>query len=493
MLMGSSDPEKAKKRMLRQIGKNLKKQRVKFYNSRNNTVLPRLARYFYEFYKVLGPAQNLIRRAETSGSLQLLIIETSLTEDQFQVKEKLSEESIRSRLQKSADQDIIFEEVRNYIKEFFLEFDTSRVDEIDAKYNSTVLLLDLIHFDYYFLLKKFDSGLPENDFIYKPHFEEMDAEYVADDIKDFLEIIPAINTSADWSDIIDMLNQFRGVEIIPEAGWKKILHLAQQIQKTDIFTMLVQLITKDPFYKPSAKVYKAKIVENYLGKLKTQTEITIQRILQEKHSSKIDELAKFLFGTASIVRLKNYSDKANILFTKLLLGGFSHIASLNYLKAFLLDYLKKDIREFTDLLLIKGKWTSNLVSQQLSETYHKLLKLSDEISEFDSSLDEEQILGRKLKTLLIKTKRDKKAVNQLRLLLKEINDMAKGMLARAASDLIILGKTLKSTLDDYQKPHPELIINWKEIKNYTEKDIKIFIVDIYRKIYNFLQLLKLTK
>jgi len=489
---GKSDPEREKRKLLKQIEKTLKKQRVKFYNPRPNTVHPRLAQFFYEFYRVLGPAQNILTKAETSKSLQMLIIETSLTDDQVSIQEQLSEEAIRKRLANSADQKIVFEQIRTDIKNFFSDFDINRVNEIDSRYNNTLLLLDLIHFDYYFLLKKFDSAIPENDYLYKPHFEEIDAEYIADDLKDFLEIIPSFNASTDWNSIITMLNQYRGIEIISEKGWKKILTAIRQIQRTGIITMLVQLITKDPFYKPSPKVYRTKVVESYLEKLKTQTEITIQRIIQEKRTSKIGDLTNYLFGTASVVRLKNYSDKANIAFTKLLLGGFSYISPLNYLKAFLLDYVKKDIRELIDLLLIKGKWASNLLSQQLSESYHQLLKISDEINEFDASLDEEEILGRKLKSVLVKTKRDKKAIGELRNLLKEINDMAKGMLNRSASNLITLGKALKTVLDDYQKPHAELIINWKEIGTYSDKDIKVFIVNIYKKIYTFLQLLKLT-
>jgi len=163
---GKSDPEREKRKLLKQIEKTLKKQRVKFYNPRPNTVHPRLAQFFYEFYRVLGPAQNILTKAETSKSLQMLIIETSLTDDQVSIQEQLSEEAIRKRLANSADQKIVFEQIRTDIKNFFSDFDINRVNEIDSRYNNTLLLLDLIHFDYYFLLKKFDSAIPENDYLY---------------------------------------------------------------------------------------------------------------------------------------------------------------------------------------------------------------------------------------------------------------------------------------------------------------------------------------
>ncbi len=492
IILGSSDPEKEKKKLLKQIDKNLRKQRVKFYNWKHHTVLPALAKLFYEYYKILGPAQNLVRIGEDSKSIKIYIIDMSLTDKQIEIKENLTEKAIRERLKQIGDPKKLMQQIREELKNFLAYFDLNKINEINETYNNLAILLDLINYDYYFILKKFDSGLPENDFVYKPHFEEIDAEYVSDDIKDFLDIILSIDpTSNSWPEVLKILNTFRNTEIIPEAGWKKIIQYTRQLQKNHVLEMLVQLIDKDPFYKPSPIIYREKIVEGYLDKLKAQTEVTIQRIIHEKRTSKINELTQILFGSSSVVRLKNYSETANISFSKKLLGGYSHIAPLNYLKAFLLDYLKKDIRELADLLLVRGKWSTNQVSQQLSEAYHQLLKISDEISQFDESLDEDGNLGKKLKSLLIKSNRDKGAINQLRLALKEVNDTAKALIVKASQNLIVLGKTIKLALEDREKEHPDLIINWKEIESYSERDIKEFLVDIYKKIYYFLQLLKL--
>ena len=54
----SGDPEKEKKRLLKEIGKELKRKSQKFYSPRNESVLPGLAQYMFEIYKVLGPARS---------------------------------------------------------------------------------------------------------------------------------------------------------------------------------------------------------------------------------------------------------------------------------------------------------------------------------------------------------------------------------------------------------------------------------------------------
>ncbi len=88
-----------------------------------------------------------------------------------------------------------------------------------------------------------------------------------------------------------------------------------------------------------------------------------------------------------------------MVFSKKMLGGFTHVVPLNYLKAFLLDYFKKDIREVVDILLIRGKWSTNLTSQQLSEAFHNLMTAADELVKFAESLSEEGQRGISLRNL----------------------------------------------------------------------------------------------
>ena len=41
--------------------------------------------------------------------------------------------------------------------------------------------------------------------------------------------------------------------------------------------------------------------------------------------------------------MKYYTEKENLAFAKKMLGGYIYIAPMNYLKAFLVDFCKKDI------------------------------------------------------------------------------------------------------------------------------------------------------
>jgi hypothetical protein len=74
-------------------------------------------------------------------------------------------------------------------------------------------------------------------------------------------------------------------------------------------------------------------------------------------------------------------------------------------------------------------------------------------------------------------------------MLMQINDNARSMIAETGQNLIALGKGLKAALEDSStRPH-QLITNWKEIDNAADARIRNRIVEVYKKIYYFVQLL----
>ena len=224
--------------------------------------------------------------------------------------------------------------------------------------------------------------------------------------------------------------------------------------------------------------------------MKNQTTMALQKIVQERRTGKIDDLAKAVFGTTVVVRLKNYTEKANMQFSKKLLAGFTQTQALNYLKAYLIDYFKKDVREIVDVLLIRGKWSAPVLSQQLSDAYHALLEVSDQLLAFDDSVADDAEVGQKLRNVLAKADRDKEALKYLRQLLKETNDKALALINRAAINLVAVGRHLKSLIDDTQKQHHELLMNWKEVETQFASPMKDQMVETYKKIYFMVQLLQ---
>ncbi len=483
------DQEREKKRLIKEIKKDLKK-RGKYFKVKGNVALPALAKLFYEIYKVVGPAQVLLESLKDSQVIRAIIIESFLTEEQKSLVDGLSENNIRKRCAAAKS----LKDVRDGIKEELIQtytfFDIPTARKINSLYSSLMVIQDFIRFDYYFLLKKFDSLLPERDFKYNPRFDSINGEYIVDDLKDFDLILPMVKDSEDWDSILTVLSQYRDMEVISRDGWKKALQIVKEFKKTRILELIIKVLDEKPDYKVLPETYSYEIVEDYLSEIKTTAENTLMGIAGERKKSQRDSLLVNIFGTTSVVRMKNYTEKANMAFSKKVDGGFAYVDPMNFLKAFLLDYYKGSIRQLVDRLLITGKWSSNIASQQFSESYHQLMKLTDELLQFDMSLAEDTDNGAKLKRLVRAADRDRNAVDAMRNVLKTVNSQAASILNESVQHLLTIGKNLKRCFDDYKSPKHELIVNWKEIEMMGEEPLANLMSELYKKIYYFLQLMQ---
>ena len=161
------------------------------------------------------------------------------------------------------------------------------------------------------------------------------------------------------------------------------------------------------------------------------------------------------------------------------------------MKAFLIDYFKKEVREYTDLVLVRGKWVSSALSNQLSDTYHAILTVSDQINDFDNSLSDDSEIGIKLKNLLVRCERDKDSARYIRTQLGDINDKALAILTMGAQQLVTFARELKNLIEDKEKTKPQLLINWKELEHYSEKPIRDMGVNIYKMLFQFITLMQI--
>jgi hypothetical protein len=486
---GMGDPEAEKKKLLRSVAKDLGRSRYKFYRPKGQEALPGLGKLYYELYKVTAPAQVLLGNATGSGALRAFVIESYLSEDQIALSERLTEAYILERSKSLTIKDLQ-EEVKADMTSLFAAFDGEVSRQIDSAYNTLLSFVNFVNFDYYFLLKKFDSAIPERNFSYHPKFEAINGEYVLDDVQDFLEVFLPLELETDWMRIFGALKEYRKIDVVQSDLWLKLVPPLIELRQSGVLDQIVRHLKKDPYWAAQPRYPNERIVEPFLQKLKTQIETLIQRIIQERRNTKIDEVVNQIFGTGVVLRMKNYTDKANVVFAKKMLGGYTNALAMNYLKAYLMDYFKKDIREIVDILIIRGQWTSNILSQQLSDSYHAIMEVADQILKFDESLADEGELGTKMRSALAKADRDKEAMKYVRAMLKDANDKAAGMINKSAVNLIGMGRHLKALIEDQAKPHHELLLNWREVEGQSGRPLKERLVEVYKKIYHMVQLLQ---
>jgi len=484
-----SDAEAQKARLLKNISKELAKAKVKFYKYGSSEATPQLAKFFFDIYKVVGAAQLVFRNTPNPNTFKHMIIDYHLTETQKQLAENLEEEAILERAKNTPINELA-EQVKQELASYLGGFDAEKITKIDTLYTKMSLFMAFCSFDYYFLLKKFDSGMQEQNFSYTPKFEMIRAEYILEDLKNFVEIAWALPLEEDWSEIFKILKEYRNVQPVTVNAWNKLAALLRKYRDKAVLEMTIQLISKDPVYQTVITAQQEHIIDAKLDKMRKTVESTLKKIQIDRKNSKIDGIVQGIFGTSAIMKLKNYSEEGNKSFEKKNLHGYTYCAPMDYLKSFLLDYVKRYVRDFADLVLVRGQWVSAALSAPMSEAYHELINLANEITDFDNNLDSDHELGSKIKVYIMRADRDPEAKNILHSVINDVNGKAYNMLATATRDLILLGKTTKNLLEDLERKEPEMIINWTELMHFAEQPIKELGIDIYKKIYLFVNLMK---
>ncbi len=489
-LFNSKDAEAEKKRQLKIIAKNLSKTRYKFYKPGADQVLPAFGKFFYDMYKLIAPCQLMFNAQQNPNAYKNLVIDSYLSESQKKILDELTEESIVTQ-SASISFDQLKQKIKTGLEKLSADFDQDKIQSIDTVYSKMMCFKQLCQYDYYFMLKKFDSSLKEQDFSKTPKFNPIDASYIADDLKDFLSIAWTLPFNTDWSDVMQIFKNLKGVEPIKPSQWTKLVSRLEQLHVAGVFEMIIQLTTKDPAYIVNAEVKREQIVEAYIDKVRNQATSTIRKLENEQKNSKTASLLTQIFNTTGIFSLKYYTEQAGEPLRKKNLPDYEYYKPLNYMKAFLLEYVKRDVREYADLVIIRGKWSTAPLSQQMSDAFHALLDTSDKITAFDARHSEENgDIGSKIKTLLPRADRDKEAANIIRTTLKDSNALAREYVVSSTKNLILFAKNTKALIEDYKKPHGELITNWKELDRFAEHPIEELAVEVYKKIYLLVNLMQ---
>ncbi|PKL05247.1 MAG: hypothetical protein CVV53_08520, partial [Spirochaetae bacterium HGW-Spirochaetae-9] len=232
-LFGMGSPDADKKRLLKNIGKDLSRSRYKFYKPKSAEALPGLARFFYETYKVIAPAQVMLTNAAQSGALKSFVIESFLTPEQKQQSESMTDASIQER-SKTMTVKALQDSVKQSMISFFAAFDAEKTAQIDGAYSTLLSFINFINFDFFFLLKKFDSNVAERSFANNPKFDSISADYIADDLLDFLEVFTPLNLDADWKRIFNALKEYRNMDIIQVDAWTKLAPALGEVRESGI-------------------------------------------------------------------------------------------------------------------------------------------------------------------------------------------------------------------------------------------------------------------
>jgi hypothetical protein len=489
-LFSTNDPAVKKKRALKLIAREINQSKHrKFYKSNSGEITPTAGAFFYDIYKVIATAQAFMKNAAKSGVLKQLTVEHFMSKELREVYDRLSSESIEERGKTLTPKELSMQ-LQEDLNTFSTAFSISEMNTIDRCYNLIMTFTNFVSFDFFSLLKKIDSRIRERDFAYQPQFRYVNGKYLADNIKDFLDLPPFEAAQDEWKTVFEILKKYKsGTNVLDLNQWKRLLLVLQDVQRSGILTLMIRHIDQEPSWMRNFNVGEETIVEAFMQAKKSEVQTKIEKIKSDKRASKRDALANKLFSGTDITRLQYYTNANNDVFLKKGVEGYTYIAPLNYLQAFLVTH--HDLRELCDIFLIRGQWMSQDLSRQISQGLHELSDITEQLTAFDNTLADNGINGSKLRNHLNKSKMDKGQLTQLKVVLNIINTEAKEMLNKALDTFVEVGSYLKNLIADYAKPHPLLLVNWKEIESVSDRPVAKRLENASKVVDEFIQLLQI--
>jgi hypothetical protein len=481
-----SDKEVVLKQRYKELGEN---RYAKFYKMKTDEADPSLAQFFLSLYKMILPIRNFMKDTTKSIRIRQIVLEAFLDPTIVEIVKRMHPAAIEQRFKKTLPAELA-EQIHSDIDALRTEFDSDRISGVNRCYNLVMAIYQLVAFDYPSLLKRFDNNFSELAVV-NAKFSAVKGSAIAKGIGDFLAVAKGINPDSDWKTLLRLLRLCAGEELIPDSQFAQILLGLRDVVNSNILELIVQCGSRNPIWACKPRFPDEHIAEAWLDFKIGKAQECVDKINKGEKNKQISALLKEIFYGGDLIRLDFYTPARGEVYQKKELTGFTYAEGINYLAVFIAEYLEKDINDLFDLLLVRGQWTNNSSSKEVSEAFHQLMELPMSVSSLDESLSDDGVDGSRIKAAFVRVDRDPSQGRYINSIIDGVNETAQEILETAGNHFAILEKHLKNLVDDVQKKHPELLVNWKELNSVSKDPMLQQMAEDHRRINCFVQLMRL--
>jgi len=482
-----SDKEIVLKQRLKQLGEN---KYSKFFRAKSEEADPSLGQFFFSLYKLILPIRIFMKDMAKTARLRQIVLEAFMDQGIIDLVKQLNPGVIEQRSKNTPPEELTVQ-ISKDIEQLSSRFDADRIGGVNRCYNLIMTIFQLANFDYPMLLRKFDPNFTEGPFAVDPKFSPVKLAQIVKELGEFLAVSQVITPENDWKTLLKLLRICAGEEMISDSQFAQMLMGLRDVVNSKILELMVQLGIRNPVWACRPKIPDERIADSWLEVRIVKAQECIDRISNAEKTKQINALLKEIFYGGDLAQLENYTPAKSDFFRNKELTYYTYAEGLNYLSVFLNEYIQKDIRELFDILLIRGQWSNNTDSKELSEEFHQLLEMPAGITKLDESLSDEGPNGSRLKASLMRIERDPSQARYIESIIDTVNEDALELINKATQHFTVIEKHLKNLTDDMQKKHPELIINWKELANVSKDPLFEVMAENHRRINCFVQLMRL--
>jgi len=480
-----------KQNMLKGIAKELSQSKYsKYFRIRTEEVDPSFMSFLFSVYKTIYPIKLFMKDEEKMAQLRHFTVESCIDPNIKETINRLDPAYLEGKLKVATGEEVI-KAIQADMNLLINQFDQNHRTTVNHRYELASTLNRLVNYNFLGFFKKFDPHFVDGSFLVEPKFPAIKAILIIDQMGDFLTATHALRPEEDWNGLLNILKKCEGHDLVVVDQFNNMLKTLREIHTSKIIELLIQYTLRNPVWQFKQTTINETIGDVWLEAKKKEATAFITKINNTKKAGQIASLTRQVFESTDFVRLENYNVPVSEAYRKRRVDYFIYAEAINFLKAFMDDYLEKEIKELCDILLIRGQWTNNVMAREMSDAFHTVEDTSSSINDLDTVLSEDGADGSRLRAAMLRIDRDPTQARYINSIVSKVNDEAIGIINEAVQALIIVGKHMKNLIEDIQKKHPELLINWREINMASKEPINQRMINSFKKINYFVQLMHL--
>ena len=480
-----------KQSMLKAIAKDLNQSKyARFFRVRSEEADPSLMSFLFSVYKAIYPIKLFMKNESNMAHFRHLTVESCIEGDVKETVNRLNPVYL-DELAKTTPGEHLITSIQDDMNLLTSQFDYARIQTVNTRYELAGSLNQLVNYNFYGFFKKFDSHFTDGSFLVEPKFPAIKTILIIDQIGEFLTVTQPLKPEDDWKSILSLFKAIEGKDIVNQEQFITMIKTLREVHTSKILELMVQYTLRNPVWQYKHLTFNETVGEAWLEAKKDEALGYIAKINDAKKNSQITALVKEIFESADLNRLEHYTVSMGEMLRRKNVEPYFYAEGLNYLKAFMDDFIEKEVKEISDILLIRGQWTNNTMSKEMSESLHGLLELPPQISDLETVLSEDGTDGSRLRAAMLRIDRDPTQARYINSIVAKENDEALEIINAAAQYLIVIGKQLKNLIEDLQKKHPELLVNWREVNLASKEPMLQRMVNDFKKINYFVQLMHL--
>jgi hypothetical protein len=348
-----------KQNMLKQIGKDLNQNKhAKYFRIKSEEIDPSFMSFLFSVYKVIYPIKQFMKDDKKLAQLRQLTVESCIDTNIQETIKRLDITELEQKAKTMRGEDLI-SSIQADVDLLVKQFDQRHISTVNHRYEMAAALNQLVKYNFPGLFKKFDPHFTDGSFLVEPKFPAIKTILIIDQLGDFLTATQPLKPEDDWSSLLKLLAVCEGQELVDTEQFNTMIKNIRDLHVTGIVEMMVRYTLKNPVWQWKHLALHETIGDIWLESKKNEALGYINKVNSAKKNSQINALTKEIFESADLTRIENYNVPLNAMYRKRGLDYFVYAEGLNYLKAFLDDYIEKDIKELCDILIIRGKWTNN--------------------------------------------------------------------------------------------------------------------------------------